>query len=248
MHPISVLIAAAVGLLVYSNFMFFTRPPVPKHNNFVVVMPGNAAKERIKNLPFYLVGRPLPARHAFAARQDRLASEKLHEIKAEPRSQRYIIHPPTGTKAVVVRAQLDTRFVTPVHLLPGHSLFLPPTWKAQIEVPKDTECMLYSSDSLGSLCMRLPELASPITSKAGAAAHPYLAACFSTLDTLLSQLLSLQPHAAAPSGPPDRPSSSLRAAPSARLGPRTAKPPRLRSRQAGGRPKDTAKDQKARPI
>jgi hypothetical protein len=245
MHPISVLIAAAVGLLVYSNFVFFTRPPVPKHHNFEVVMPGDAEKQRIKNLPFYIVGRPLPARHAFAGRQDRMESEKLHTIKGEPRSQRYIINQSSGTRALPVKIQLGNRFTTMAQLPPGYSLFLPPTWKAQIEVPKDTECMLYSSDSLGSLCMRMPELASPITSKVGALAHPYLAVCFSTLDTLISQLLSLLQRVEGPFATPNKSVSFPRVLPSSHSLHHMARLRSARSRQAVDQPRDTVKGRKA---
>jgi len=54
MHPITVLIAAALGLLIYSNFVFFTRPSAPPTNNFAVVLPEEAEKERVKNIPFYI--------------------------------------------------------------------------------------------------------------------------------------------------------------------------------------------------
>ena len=204
MHPITVLIAAALGLLIYSNFVFFTRPPAPHTNNFAVVLPEEAEKERVKNIPFYIFGIPVAARHSFAGRQDKLLEGKIHKIKAEPRSQRYIAFKQGQRNELIVKVQLDNRFTTLVKLFPGYSLFLPPTWRAQIEVPKDTECMLYSSDSLGSLCLRLPELGAPIVSKVAEAAHPFLGVCFSTLDKLILQLQCSLGHVEAPSRVPKK--------------------------------------------
>ena len=82
MHPIIVLISAALALLIYSNFVFFTRPPAPQTNNFTVVLPEEAEKERVKNIPFYLFGIPVTARHTFAGRQDKLLEGKIHKVKA----------------------------------------------------------------------------------------------------------------------------------------------------------------------
>lgn len=246
MHPIIVLISAALALLIYSNFVFFTRPPAPQTNNFTVVLPEEAEKERVKNIPFYLFGIPVTARHTFAGRQDKLLEGKIHKIKAEPRSQRYIVLKEGAANELIVKAQLDNRFTTMVKLPPGYSLFLPPTWRAQIEVPTGTECMLYSSDSLGSLCLRLPELGAPIASKVAEAAHPFLAVCFSTLDKLIWRLQCLLGHVEEPSKVPKKFASYH---PSARfLHPPHQKRKDSENRHSGSarQPKEARKDQKTK--
>ena len=199
MHPFTILIAAAIGLLIYSNVVFFTRPPSPTKHDLPVAMPEEAEGLRVKNLPFIIFGKPTVPRQAFAGRQDKLEQGKIHKIKAEPRSQRYIVFI-KGPTELIVKIQLDNRFKTILKLLPGYSLFLPPTWKGQIEVPKDTVCMLYSSDSLGSLCLRLPELCAPIALKVAEAVQPFLAVCFSILEKLISQLQCWLEREAEPSG------------------------------------------------
>lgn len=248
MHPIIVLISAALALLIYSNFVFFTRPPAPQTNNFAVVLPEEAEKERVKNIPFYLFGIPVAARHAFAGRQDKLLGGKFHKIKAEPRSQRYIVFKQGQTNELIVKVQLDNRFTSLVKLLPGYSLFLPPTWRAQIEVPKDTECMLCSSDSLGSLCLRLPELGAPIAWKVAEAAHPLLVVCFSTLDKLISQLQCLLGRVEEPSQVPKKFASYRRSVPSSHRPHQKTKDSENRHLGSVLQPKEVKTDQKRKPT
>ena len=248
MHPITVLIAAALGLLIYSNFVFFTRPPAPHTNNFAVVFPEEAEKERLKNIPFYIFGIPVAARHSFAGRQDKLLEGKIHKIKAEPRSQRYIVFKQGSTNELIVKIQLDNRFTTLMKLFPGYSLFLPPTWRAQIEVPKDTECMLYSSDSLGSLCLRLPELGAPIVSKVAEAAHPFLGVCFSTLYKLILQLQCLLGHVEEPLKAPKKFASYNQSARSSHPSHQKTKDSENHHLGSVLQPKEVKTDQKKKPT
>ena len=208
MHPFAILTAAAIGLLIYSNFVFYTRPPTPTFTDIPFYHPDECDQRRISNLPFLIPGEPDNTKHSLAARTDHLTSGQKHKVRGEPRARRIITvyTSPTDQPAepAKVTISLGRRWSRQILLLPGYSLSLPPTWQAQIEVPKTTVCKLHSSDSVGSLCLRLPELFGPLVTKVEEVARPFLADGYTILDKHLSPHLSLPQRAKAPSQNPKK--------------------------------------------
>ncbi len=205
MHPLAVLAAAAVALIAYSNYVFHFRPPPLKSSTLPTHPVSQFEQKRCENLPFFTPGLPPTPSHALAHRVDRLA-EGSHVIPSAPRCRR-VLHVTQGLESLPVQLSLDRRSRVRAGIPAGYSLFLPPSWQAQIVVPAGTDCTLHSSDSAGSLCFRLPKLLAPAARKVAEAAHPYLEAAIATLDTPPVQRPARRPRARAPSQTPCTPDS-----------------------------------------
>lgn len=209
MHPLGVLAAATLALLIYSNFVFYFRPPSLSTNRLVICTPSECEQLRLQNLPFICHGLPETPKHALAQREDRLKSGHKHLIPSEPRCRRiiYVAASPTPNTPLIVTLALDRRSKLTVAVPLGYSLFLPPTWRAQTEVPPKMVCTIRSSDSVGSLCLRLPKLLGPSAKRAEAMALAFLGDAIATLDTLREQhsvmprRVAGQPRAPAPDTP-----------------------------------------------
>jgi len=189
MHPLGILAAATLALLIYSNIVFYFRPPSLPTNQLTTCTPSECEQLRLQNLPFMCHGLPATPKHALAQRIDQLKSGHKHIIPSEPRCRRivYVGLSPTPDTPLIVTLVLDRRSKLTVAVPLGYSLFLPPTWRAQMEVPPKMVCTVYSSDSVGSLCLRLPKLLGPATRKVGAKGLAFLEDVFATLDTLQEQ-------------------------------------------------------------
>lgn len=209
MHPLGVLAAATLALLIYSNFVFYFRPPSLSGNRLVTCTPSECEQLRLQNLPFICHGLPETPKHALAQREDQLKAGHKHLIPSEPRCRRiiYVAASPTPSTPLIVTLALDRRSKLTVAVPLGYSLFLPPTWRAQTEVPPKMVCTLRSSDSVGSLCLRLPKLLGPSAKRAEAMALAFLGDAIATLDTLREQhsvmprRVAGQPRAPAPDTP-----------------------------------------------
>ena len=208
MHPLGVLAAAALALLIYSNFVFYFRPPSLASNRLVTCTPSECERLRSENLPFMCYGPPPTPKHALAQRQDQLKAGHKHLIPSEPRCRRivYVTEAPTD-KPLIVTLALDRRSKLKVAVPLGYSLFLPPTWRAQMVVPPKMVCTVHSSDSVGSLCLRLPKLLGPATKQAAAMGLACLEDAIAILDTLQaphskpSRRVAELPRAPAPDTP-----------------------------------------------
>jgi len=189
MHPLGVLAAATLALIIYSNFVFYFRPPALSTNRLVTCTPSECEQLRLQNLPFMCHGLPETPKHALAQREDRLKAGHKHLIPSEPRCRRivYVAVSPTPDTPLIVTLALDRRSKLKVAVPLGYSLFLPPTWRAQMEVPPKMVCTIRSSDSVGSLCLRLPKLLGPSAKWAEAKALAFLGDAIATLDTLREQ-------------------------------------------------------------
>jgi hypothetical protein len=191
MHPLGVLAAATLALLIYSNIVFYFRPPSLSTNQLVTCTPSESEQQRLQNIPFICHGLPLTPKHALAQREDQLSANYKHLVPSEPRCRRiiYIAASPSPDIPLVVTLALDHRSKLTVAVPLGYSLFLPPTWRAQMEVPPKMVCTLYSSDSVGSLCLRLPKLLGPSAKRVEAMALAFLEDAIATLDILREQHL-----------------------------------------------------------
>lgn len=221
MHPLGVLAAATLALLIYSNFVFYFRPPTLSTNRLVSCTPSECEQLRLQNLPFLCHGLPATPKHALAQREDQLKAGHKHLVPSEPRCRRiiYVAVSPTPDTPLIVTLTLDRRSKLKVAVPLGFSLFLPPTWRAQIEVPPKMVCTLRSSDSVGSLCLRLPKLLGPATKKAGAMGLAFLEDAFATLDTLQAQHSGLPRRGVVPPRIP-RPDTPASCTPPTRPDPR----------------------------
>ena len=221
MHPFALIAAAAVALLIYSNFVFYFRPPVPKGDELETYPTSEFEKRRYENFPYFCSGLPPTPAHALAARDDVLAAGSRHVIPPEPRCRRVLFAAESGNArggVVPVVLALDRRAKIKVGLPVGYSLFLPPSWRAQMVVPEHMECRLYSSDSVGSLCLRLPKLMGPFAEKAEARGRSCLEDVLAILDTPQERRRLPRARVAEPSQTPDKSASctpSALAAPTA---------------------------------
>lgn len=229
MHPLAVLAAAAVALIVYSNYVFHFRPPPLKSNTLLTYPVAEFEQKRGENLPFFTPGLPQTPPHALAYRVDRLA-EGSHIIPSAPRCRR-VLHVTQGLESLPVQLSLDRRSRVRAGIPAGYSLFLPPSWQAQIVVPVGTDCTLYSSDSAGSLCFRLPKLLAPAARMVAAAAHPYLEAAIATLDTPPVRRPTKRSRARVPSQTPCTPDSCTPPAPRGPTAPPRRRPGGNQARQ-----------------
>lgn len=210
MHPFALLAAAAVALLIYSNFVFYYRPPVPDSETLETHSIDEFERRRNENYPFFVIGLPTVPRHALATRTDMLEAGKRHVIPPEPRCRRVLFAEPLmNARGGVVRVvlALDRRAKIKVGLPAGYSLFLPPSWRAQMVVPAHMVCKLHSSDSVGSLCLRLPKLLGPALEQGEAMAHSFLGDVLATLDTPPERRQWLSLREGVPSRIPNKPAS-----------------------------------------
>jgi hypothetical protein len=213
MHPFALLAAAAVALLIYSNFIFYFRPPVPRSAQLDTYPSTEFEKRRIMNLPFFCVGMPATPSHALASRVDELPANARHVVPSEPRCRRILHAQLVGTAreaGVPVVLALGKRAKIKVVLPAGYSLFLPPSWRAQMVVPEYMVCKLYSSDSAGSLCLRLPKLLGPAAERVEEVARSFLADAIAILDTPPERHRLLRPHASGLVRNPDKSVSCTR--------------------------------------
>ena len=235
MHPFSIIAAAAVALLLYSNFVFYYRPPVPGDAALPTYAACEFEQRRAQNVPFFSVGLPPVPSHALAYRADVLEAGCRQVVMPEPRSRRVLylaLEPPTSGKSpqaggVPVVLALGHRTKIRAMLPAGYSLFVPPSWRAQMVVPEGMVCTLHSSDSAGSLCLRLPKLLGPVSKLVGGAVRSFLSDATATLDRPPRQRPTRQPRNSAPSRSQGTPASCTPSAPPS--------PPADRSPQASPR-------------
>lgn len=216
MHPIALIAAAAVALLIYSNFVFYFRPPIPKGDHLETHPASEFERRRNENYPFFCPGLPPMPAHALAIRDDDLSAGSRHVILPEPRCRRVLHAVELGDArggVVPVVLALDRQAKIKVGLPSGYSLFLPPSWRAQMVVPERMACRLYSSDSVGSLCLRLPKLMGPFAEKAEAVARSCLEDVLAILGTPPERRRSRRPRVEGPSQTPCKSASCTPSAP-----------------------------------
>jgi hypothetical protein len=217
MHPLAILAAAAVALIAYSNYVFYYRPPPLKSATLTTYPVAEFEQNNIANIPFFCPGLPSTPSHALARRVDTL-EQGSHVIPSSPRCRR-VLYVAQGLAPLPVQLNLDWRCQIRVGIPAGYSLFLPPSWQAQIVVPEGTDCTLHSSDSVGSLCFRLPKLFAPAAQTVAAMVHPYLEDAIAILDTPPTQRLTKRLRVRAPSHNPYTPVSCTPPTPHAQTAP-----------------------------